>query len=571
MPPADQNATVDYATTPDGRVRATNRPPVALVFGAAAPADHTTDLLRTRLAFIALLFALYYSLSLYIQVAHLTDRTEVAAWEWAGLGSLAGTVLVAAALAWVCRAKRWPLRRWRAAEAVLFGTVFARNVHRAVLFPRYYGAWAQAEAALAAGRAVDAAEIYVTLSAEFFTSWVVLVLAYGVLIPNTGRRSAVAVGTFTATALAIWIALGPATGVPMVMWARVLVVSSAVVLVAVAAVAVFASHRLDRARRESEDRRVGQYRLRSKLGAGGMGEVFLAEHVLLRRPCAVKLIRPDRVGDPQTLARFEREVQITATLTHPNTVQVFDYGRADDGTFYYAMEYLPGRNLDELVTAAGPLPPGRAVHLLRQVCGALAEAHAAGLVHRDIKPGNVIACERGGRFDVAKLLDFGLVRSERPRFGRGDASGEGAIAGTPAFMSPEQAAGDPRPDGRSDIYGLGALAYFLLTGAPPFPNRSAVKMLAAHLNEAPTPPAGAPADLAAVVMRCLAKRPDDRFADVRELDRALAACACAADWTDTDAAAWWKAFPLPPHAPAPGGTDGSEAAAVGVKYEGSRG
>jgi serine/threonine-protein kinase len=550
MPPADPAATAEYSTTPE-RVRATNRPPVALVFGAVATAPDITDLLRTRLGFAALLFALYYALSLYIALAHLTDRTDVAAWEWGGLATLAGTVLVAGAVAGLCRAKRWPMRRWRVEEAALFGAVFARNVHRAILFPRYYGAWAQAAGALATGRSTDAAQVFVTLSAEFFTSWVVLVLAYGVLIPNTGRRAAGAVGTFTLTALGVWLALGPAHRVPLGLWVRVFVVSSAVVLVAVAAIAVFASHRLDRARRDLEDGRVGPYRVRAKLGAGGMGEVYLAEHVLLRRPCAVKVVRPDRLGDPHALARFEREVQITATLTHPNTVQVFDYGRATDGTFYYAMEYLPGRNLDELVAVAGPLPPGRAVYLLRQVCAALAEAHAAGLVHRDIKPSNVIACARGGASDVAKLLDFGLVRSDRARFGRSELTAEGSIAGTPAYMSPEQAAGDSRPDARSDIYSLGALAYFLLTGAPPFADRPALKMIAAHISEVPAPLTGAPADLAAVVMRCLAKSPADRFADVGELDRALAACPCAAAWTGVDAADWWAAHPLAAGASAP--------------------
>src|SRR5204863_10143764 len=150
-------------------------------------------------------------------------------------------------------------------------------------------------------------------------------------------------------------------------------------------------------------------RLTKRLGAGGMGEVYLAEHVLLRRPCAVKLIRPERVGDPGSLQHFEREVQATATLTHPNTVQVFDYGRAADGTFYYVMEYLPGSSLEQLVSARGPFPPARAVHILRQVCGALAEAHSIGLVHRDVKAGNIIVCERGGVAHVAKLLDFGVV------------------------------------------------------------------------------------------------------------------------------------------------------------------
>src|SRR5262249_54069316 len=154
---------------------------------------------------------------------------------------------------------------------------------------------------------------------------------------------------------------------------------------------------------------LGQYRLRRKLGSGGMGEVYLAEHLLLRRPCAVKLIRPDQAGDPNNLRRFESEVRAMATLTHWNTVEIFDYGHAEDGTFYYVMEYLPGKTLEALVEKHGALPPGRAVHFLRQVCRALREAHGIGLLHRDIKPSNVLACERGGVHDVAKLLDFGLV------------------------------------------------------------------------------------------------------------------------------------------------------------------
>src|SRR5262249_28072905 len=285
------------------------------------------------------------------------------------------------------------------------------------------------------------------------------------------------------------------------------------------AIAVYGTHRVEALRREaSEARKFGQYVLKHRLGAGGMGEVYLAEHVLLRRPCAIKLIRPDRAGQPKNLLRFEREVRTTATLTHAHTVQIFDYGHAEDGTFYYVMEYLPGLTLEQLVKAHGPLPPGRAIHFLRQVCGALREAHAIGLIHRDIKPGNVMVCERGGRHDTAKLLDFGLVVPLGKSPGSEKLTREGAIAGTPAYMSPEQASGPEEIDGRSDIYSIGALAYFLLTGQPPFAGRSGVQVLAAHLYEPPPPLTThrpeVPAELEAVVLKCLAKIPVDRYPDV---------------------------------------------------------
>src|SRR5262249_17726866 len=215
------------------------------------------------------------------------------------------------------------------------------------------------------------------------------------------------------------------------------------------------------------------------------------------------------VGDPQAQRRFEREVQVTATLSHPNTVEVYDYGKADDGTFYYAMEYLPGVSLQELVAQEGPMPPGRAAHLLRQVCGALHGAHGVGLVHRDIKPGNVLVCERGGVRDVAKLLDFGLVRARGAGHEGETLTVEGTIAGTPAYMSPEQARGLADVDARSDIYSLGAVAYFLLTGRPPFAGRNPLELLHAHLNAAVIPPSelspAVPADLEGAVLRCLAK------------------------------------------------------------------
>jgi serine/threonine-protein kinase len=331
----------------------------------------------------------------------------------------------------------------------------------------------------------------------------------------------------------------PLDGRSLVLYVTVL----AVWMVLGAGLAVYGSHHIAVLRQQAnEARRLGQYQLRRRLGAGGMGEVYLARHALLRRPCALKLIRPERAGDAGHLRRFEREVQATAALTHPNTVQIFDYGHAEDGTFYYAMEYLPGLNLEQLVKGHGPLPPERVLHLLRQVCGALYEAHAVGLIHRDIKPSNIITCERGGVPDVAKLLDFGLVRSR-------DAdpdhlSQEGTMAGTPAYMAPEQAEGKKELDARGDLYSLGAVGYYLLTGQPPFVRPSPLQTVIAHLCDMPTPPdrlrADVPADLQAVVLRCLEKDPARRFPDARSLDTALAGCHAAGLWTEDRAAAWWR-------------------------------
>jgi serine/threonine-protein kinase len=311
------------------------------------------------------------------------------------------------------------------------------------------------------------------------------------------------------------------------------------------AIAVFGSYKIRELHEKAhEAERIGQYRLKQILGFGGMGAVYLAEHVLLRRPCAIKVIRPDQAGDPQALLRFEREVRAAATLTHWNTIEIFDYGHAEDGTFYYVMEYLPGMNLEELVEKHGALPPERVVHLLRQVCQALREAHSIGLIHRDIKPGNIIACERGKVYDVAKLLDFGLVKS----FGtEGDSvklTREGAFTGSPAFMAPEQALGRKELDARCDIYNVGAVAYFLMTGNLPFDRQSTLEMLHAHAYEPFIPgnefKVGVPADLQLVILRCLEKDPARRYQDAVTLEKALAACECSGQWTTERAEEWWR-------------------------------
>jgi serine/threonine-protein kinase len=315
------------------------------------------------------------------------------------------------------------------------------------------------------------------------------------------------------------------------------------VLFIAAVAAVFGTHLINALRREVyEAKQLGQYRLIKPLGTGGMGEVYLAEHRMLKRPCAIKLIHPDQAGDPQVLARFEREVRMTARLSHWNTVEIFDYGRTDDGTFYYVMEYLPGLSLEALLERHGPLPAERVVHLLRQTCQGLREAHAIGLIHRDIKPANVFAAQRGGLYDVAKLLDFGLVK---PLVETASArlTQEGAISGTPLFMSPEQARGRGDLDARSDIYSLGAVAYALVTGRPPFDSTNPMEVMMAHVRDEVVRPsehqADVPADLEGVILRCLAKKPDDRFQDVDSLEQALAECAAANQWTQAHAARWW--------------------------------
>jgi serine/threonine-protein kinase len=294
-------------------------------------------------------------------------------------------------------------------------------------------------------------------------------------------------------------------------------------------------------------RRLGQYTLEGKIGEGGMGVVYRASHAMLRRPTAIKILRPETAGE-EALRRFEREVLLTASLSHPSTVAIFDYGRTPQGLFYYAMEYLDGLNLEQLVQRYGAQPPARVAHIMRQVCGALAEAHAVGLIHRDIKPANIILSERGGLPDVAKVVDFGLVKS----FDTGsrtelEVTSVNLIVGTPLYMAPEAIGGNAALDGRSDLYALGAVGYFLLTGAPVFQAKSQVEIFAHHLHTPPEPPSfrggkQVPEDLERLILRCLAKKPGERYDSAKTLHQALDACAENTPWDNDVALQWWTAF-----------------------------
>ncbi|MBX3131207.1 MAG: serine/threonine protein kinase [Polyangiaceae bacterium] len=373
-----------------------------------------------------------------------------------------------------------------------------------------------------------------------------LITARAILVPSRAGQTLVVSVLSTLPALAqsveigrrlaevvpaAWV-LGPVT---TLLWSASTVV-----------IATVASHTIYGLRvRAAVAQRLGQYELLEKIGEGGMGVVYRARHAMLRRPTAVKLLPPEKAGTT-TVSRFEREVRLTARLTHPNTVAVYDYGRTPDGLFYYAMELLDGIDLEHLVRTHGPQPPARVVHVLQQVCGSLAEAHAIGLVHRDIKPANVILCQRGGQSDVAKVVDFGLVKELIPEPTRGapQLSGVNAIVGTPLYLSPEAVTEPERVDARSDLYALGAVAYFLLTAQPVFAHGSVMEICAAHLHERPVAPSlrlgeRLPEDLDELVLACLAKLPAARPASADTLRSALLALDVGA-WTERDSARWWQ-------------------------------
>jgi tRNA A-37 threonylcarbamoyl transferase component Bud32 len=500
--------------------------PVHLVEGSGPQlSGETEDLLRSRLRSAALLSFTGFA-------AFLVWHTYLVEFDtWTGIityaDHIASTLILGLIAMGLCNRCRLTTRQLRWVELLAFGVpigFFMLLQHSRVL------EWTSRHGALP----------------EMGAVWLLEIFVYALFIPNTWRRAAVVLGLMSIAPLVSLFATVALDG----QVARLLAEdpSTLIQMVLVLALtwlsAVFGVHTINLLRSEAfRAKQLGQYRLKQLIGRGGMGDVYLAEHVLMKRPCAIKVIRPEKAGDPKVLARFEREVQATAKLSHWNSVDIFDYGRAEDGTFYYVMEYLPGMNLAELVRLHGPLPAARALHLVRQACDALQEAHELGLIHRDIKPANIFASVRGGWHDVAKLLDFGLAKPLTD-LDAAQLTQEGTITGSPLYMSPEQAIGDHEPDARSDIYALGSVFYFLLTGKPPFDDPKPMKVLMAHAQQPPTPPSqlngDVPDDVDLIVMRCLQKSADERFQSAAELAAAIDDCDDYGRWTHETARTWWR-------------------------------
>jgi tRNA A-37 threonylcarbamoyl transferase component Bud32 len=505
---------------------------VALVEGSTPHLSaETRDLLRNRLRIAAIMFFVGFSAFLIRWFFHWDEWIHSEQMPLFYTHGVVTTILGLFAIR-LCRHCSYSLTKLRIAELVIFGCpaffflmMGLRDTSMMLNLP-------DGHARLA----------------TIITAWMLLLFTYAMFIPNTWQRAAVVLGVMGAIPIAMitYFYTNPAYAELASRSDYAGYTSGQILTIAIVVmIALVGVHTIGTLRREAfAAKQLGQYRLKRKLGSGGMGEVYLAEHQMMKRPCAVKLIRAEKAGDPRMLARFEREVRATAKLSHWNSIDIYDYGRTADGTFYYVMEYLPGHNIGEVVEGYGPVPPSRTAFLMDQVCGALAEAHGIGLVHRDIKPANIFCAYRGGVFDVVKLLDFGLAKPTMEKAQDAQLTLAGTVTGSPLFMSPEQASGDDTVDARSDIYSLGAVMYYMLTGQPPFMSDNPLKVMIAHASQEVVPPRqinpDIPVEFEEIILRCLEKDPDHRFQDVASLRLALREIAFDDPWTSDLAAQWWS-------------------------------
>jgi len=449
--------------TDSQQLRESARRHVALIEGSApGQSQETRDLFRNRLRIVAILLGAGFALFL-LRSIWFFDQYAVGPHAIVFYSHLTVTLLLGLVAHRLCTHCRLIERNLAWAEAIIFGAPAAF-----FLLLGYHKLIFSAELSDGHSHIPNIAG-----------AWALLIFSYALFVPNTWRRGAIVMSLMgMAPVLVMVLAYIQSSEFAELarsdefrgVFTEHFLIMSLTVLTATVGVKTIGSLR----REAFMARQLGQYRLKQMLGSGGMGEVYLAEHQMMKRPCAIKIIRPEKAGNPKVIARFEREVRATAKLSHWNSIDIYDYGRTDDGTFYYVMEFLPGHNLGELVEGHGALPAARIVHLMQQVCDALAEAHEHGLIHRDIKPANIFCAYRGGLFDVAKLLDFGLAKPTADPEDVG-LTQEGSVTGSPLYMSPEQATGSDQVGVLSDIYSLGSVMYFMATGQPPFDYQQPIK------------------------------------------------------------------------------------------------
>jgi eukaryotic-like serine/threonine-protein kinase len=496
--------------------------------GQGLPEDLLQQASR-RLAVLCLVSACIWAVNLwllnFVYAVPGTIPTErvVSYWKWRPVYDLVGTMNIIVSLGLL-----WYTRRRRGSARVLLDIALVYEVFTAL------------SVAL-----LDYAEPGPTEG----VSWIaVIILLFASMTPSTPRKTLVAAfaaASMGPVAAEIWRALG--ARVPDL--GQVLILSIPNYLCAgLAGVIAHIIHRLGGEVRKA--REMGSYVLSDIIARGGMGEVWRATHRFLARPAAIKLIKPEALGDVTQaqaellVQRFRREAEAAAVLRSPHTIQLYDFGVANDGTFYYVMELLNGMDLQTLVTKHGPLPPARAIHILAQVCESLAEAHDRGLVHRDIKPANIQVCRMGRQCDFVKVLDFGLVKTVlASTASEPGLTAANSVAGTPAYIAPETALGEA-VDSRTDLYSCGCVAYWMLTGRQLFEAHSPMQMMAHHIQTPPEPPSRysaypIPDALEKIVLACLSKRPADRPSSASELADLLAECKPASAWTRDDARLWW--------------------------------
>jgi serine/threonine-protein kinase len=514
------------------------RPPEVAVAGVArTSATLPTELVHqasARLGLVSLLYAATYSSTFFSgHVMYMMGR-EIPIFP-GNVEHVAASVSIAASLAVFLMTRFW---RIDPATVLDFGLLYEVVASLGIVVAEFWNVGFSGHMAMAAGGEKP----------WFGISWVcVWILMFPTVVPNTPGKTALASfasASMAPLALLLSMALGQTRDVPAPVWIGMMIgVYGSATLAWITSRYIYGLGRDIKAARE-----MGSYRLVELLGRGGMGEVWRAEHRMLARPAAIKLIRRESLQlDRESTGvrrRFEREAAATAMLRSPHTVELYDFGITDDGLFYYAMELLDGLDLDSFVTRFGAVPPPRAVSWLLQACDSLSEAHQRGLVHRDIKPANIYVCRLGTAVDWIKVLDFGLVKQAPSGAQASRLTVDGVAAGTPGYMAPEMAEGMSNVDHRADIYALGCVGYWLLTGTLVFEGASAVKMIVEHARTPPVPPSARselviPAALDEVILSCLAKSPDERPQSALELADRLRSLPVGGSWSAVDARSWW--------------------------------